>query len=161
MKMLMIKIMMLISITTLFLKNPMSMGVMLLSQTFIMIMLINKMSSSSWFIMITFLMMIGGLLILFMYMSSLASNEKFKTNKKILLISFIQIFMTDEMLMENNSEIQMIQMDKKLEKLSMSKMYSKTMMTSIMMILYLLLTMISISKIVKHYEGPLRAKTYE
>nr|YP_010723813.1 NADH dehydrogenase subunit 6 [Dryodurgades formosana]WDW30767.1 NADH dehydrogenase subunit 6 [Dryodurgades formosana] len=161
MKITMIKMMMIMSTLTLMIKTPMSMGISLLIQTMIMITVMNKMMTSSWFIMITFLMMIGGLLILFTYMSSIASNEKFKMNLKSMLTLMIMLSMFDEMMIENQIKETQELTEEKMEKLSMSKMYSKTMMMTMLMVLYLLITMIVIAKIVKHHEGPLRSKTYE
>nr|QZZ18251.1 NADH dehydrogenase subunit 6 [Dikraneura zlata] len=163
MKIFLIKIMMMISSVIFLLKSPMSMGILLLMQTMIMILLINKIMHTSWFTMITFLMMIGGLLILFTYMSSIASNEKFKLKLNLTLILLIMFIMLDEMIPENQiNENQNIMFINNMD-LSMVKIYnSKSMLITILLVVYLLLTMISVSKIVKHHEGPLRAyKKYE
>nr|WRQ18196.1 NADH dehydrogenase subunit 6 [Igerna wilsoni] len=161
MKMTMIKCMMIMSTFTLMIKTPMSMGISLLIQTMMMILIMNKMMTSSWFIMITFLMMIGGLLIIFTYMSSIASNEKFKLNFKSLYLIMIMLMMFDEMMIEEQIIEKQELLEEKFEKISLMKMYSKTMTLTMMMILFLLLSMISIAKIVKLHEGPLRPKNYE
>nr|YP_009994719.1 NADH dehydrogenase subunit 6 [Zyginella minuta]QNP08957.1 NADH dehydrogenase subunit 6 [Zyginella minuta] len=158
MKLMIIKIMIVLSSTISFLKNPMSMGLMLLMQTMMMIMLINKLMTTSWFTMMTFLMLIGGLLILFTYMSSIACNEKFKIKINLVLILLIMVMITDEMIIDSqiNEKLNLIftnNMD-----MSLSKIYnSKSMMITMLLVLYLLLTMVSVTKIVKHYKGPLRA----
>nr|WRQ18287.1 NADH dehydrogenase subunit 6 [Onukigallia sp.] len=162
MKFMLMKMIMMISTMSLMMKNPMSMGVTLLMQTIMMIILMNKITSSSWFPMITFLMMIGGLMILFMYMSSIASNEKFKMNIKLITLMMLLMITTDEMMINTQTtENQSMMINDNLEKLSMNKLYSKTLSISIIMVVFLLLTMIAISKMVKHYEGPLRSKYYE
>nr|WRQ18157.1 NADH dehydrogenase subunit 6 [Dryodurgades tortilis] len=161
MKMIMFKIMMMLSTLTLMIKTPMSMGMCLFMQTMTMIIIMNKMMTSSWFMMITFLMMIGGLLILFTYMSSIASNEKFKFNFKPIMLMMLMFVMFDEMMIEMQIKENQNLMSESTEKISMSKMYNKTMMMTLLMMLYLLLSMITISKIVKHYKGPLRSKNYE
>nr|WRQ18144.1 NADH dehydrogenase subunit 6 [Anaceratagallia venosa] len=161
MKMTMLKMMILTSMVSIVMKTPMSMGMMLMMQTLLMIMMMNKMMTSSWFIMITFLMMIGGLLILFTYMSSIASNEKFKMNLKTYLLIMTLIPMMEELMMESQVLEKQNLSKEKTESLSMSKMYSKTMSMTMLMVIYLLLSMITIAKIVKHHEGPLRSKTYE
>nr|YP_010363535.1 NADH dehydrogenase subunit 6 [Atkinsoniella uniguttata]UNZ12636.1 NADH dehydrogenase subunit 6 [Atkinsoniella uniguttata] len=159
MKMMLIKFMMFMVTMTPFMMNPMSMGVILLIQTLLMTMLMNKLMLSSWFSMITFLMMIGGLLILFTYMSSIASNEKFKLKINLTLTLIIILMITEEMMNENQIiEIQSLTNFTE-EYFSMIKLYNKkSMMLTIILVLYLLLTMIVVSKIVKHYEGPLRSK---
>ena len=94
-------------------------------------------------------------------MRSIASNEKIKTNYKILTISIILIMIADEIIIENQSqEIQKFLIEKLTEN-SITKIYNKTILITLTIILYLLLTIISISKIVKIHEGPLRSKTYE
>nr|YP_011036664.1 NADH dehydrogenase subunit 6 [Planaphrodes sahlbergii]WRK21268.1 NADH dehydrogenase subunit 6 [Planaphrodes sahlbergii] len=161
MKMMMMKMMMILPIMISFMKNPMSMATILLMQTMLMSMTMNKMMKESWFAMITFLMMIGGLLILFMYMSSIASNEKLKFKIKFLLLLPLFFMVTDEMMNQvQTTENQEMLMTISKEKISMMKLYNKkSMMITMMMVMYLLLTMICISKIVKIHEGPLRMKT--
>nr|QHD45546.1 NADH dehydrogenase subunit 6 [Cicadella viridis] len=163
MKMTLIKLMIILPMVMTMLKTPMSMGLMLVLQTMFTSMLMNKILQSSWFMMITFLMMIGGLLILFMYMCSIASNEKFKLNLNLTLMFIIIMTSMDEMLFENqNNELQNMMSSSQLEKLSMIKLYNeKSMIITMLMVMYLLLTMISVSKIVKLHKGPLRKKTYE
>nr|WRQ18261.1 NADH dehydrogenase subunit 6 [Nandigallia matai] len=161
MKMIILKMILITSIMKIFMNTPMSLGLLLLIQTMFIMLMMNKMIYCSWFIMITFLMMVGGILILFTYMSSIASNEKFKFNFKIMLLSTLLMTISDEILIENQpKENQEFNLEK-FDKLSMSKMYSKTYMIMILMVLYLLLTMISVSKLVKIQEGPLRSKNYE
>nr|YP_011036625.1 NADH dehydrogenase subunit 6 [Aphrodes bicincta]WRK21229.1 NADH dehydrogenase subunit 6 [Aphrodes bicincta] len=161
MKMLMMKTMMILPLTISFMKNPISMATILLIQTMLMSLTMNKMMKESWFAMITFLMMIGGLLILFMYMSSIASNEKLKFKINFFLLLPFMFIITDEMMnqnqtMENEGMLTTISM----EKFSMMKLYNKkSMLITIMMVMYLLLTMICVSKLVKIHEGPLRMKT--
>nr|QHV34330.1 NADH dehydrogenase subunit 6 [Gessius sp. 'rufidorsus'] len=163
MKMMMMKMILIFPLMTSFLKNPMSMGMLLMMQTLLSTMIMSLMLKTSWFPMITFLMMIGGLMIIFMYMTSISSNEKFKLNLKIMLMMIIMMVIPLESMI---SEIQINEnMDMKyktIEKLSLMKMYSKKSISMcLLMVMYLLLSMITISKIVKHNEGPLRSKNYE
>nr|YP_010692571.1 NADH dehydrogenase subunit 6 [Tricentrus fulgidus]WBV77312.1 NADH dehydrogenase subunit 6 [Tricentrus fulgidus] len=161
MKSTLIKMIMLISILTTMMKSPMSMGMTLLAQTILTILLMNMMNSSSWIPMITFLTMIGGLMVIFMYMSSITSNEKFKFNMKIMILMIFMFMYTEEMMFNlPNLEFQNIQNNTN-NMMSMNKMYSKSMSMTIFMVMYLLLTMISVNKIIKLFEGPLRSKTYE
>nr|YP_010363561.1 NADH dehydrogenase subunit 6 [Atkinsoniella wui]UNZ12662.1 NADH dehydrogenase subunit 6 [Atkinsoniella wui] len=159
MKMMFMKMMMLMVTMIPFLMNPLSMGLILLTQTLLMTMMMNKMMFSSWFPMITFLMMVGGLLILFTYMSSIASNEKFKLKLNLSIVLMIVILITEEMMNENQiNELQNLT-NLTQEYFSMIKLYNKkSMILTIILVLYLLLTMIVVTKIVKHHEGPLRSK---
>uniref|UniRef100_A0A8F8AFF8 NADH-ubiquinone oxidoreductase chain 6 n=1 Tax=Aconurella prolixa TaxID=1671185 RepID=A0A8F8AFF8_9HEMI len=154
----MVKIIMTISTLIMFLKTPMSMGVLLLTQTTLATLLISKMAVTSWMSMVMFMMFIGGLLILFMYMSSIASNEKFKPNFKLMLILTMVIIPTEEILMEIQTN-ELMSMNIKMDMISMSKIYNKkTMMMTLFLFIYMLLTMISVTTIVKMFKGPLRAK---
>nr|ASM41857.1 NADH dehydrogenase subunit 6 [Scaphoideus maai] len=158
MKILVIKLMMLIVSYTTMMKTPMSMGIMLLVQTTLCTIFITKILTSSWMAMIIFLMLIGGLLILFMYMSSIASNEKFTPNMMMIMPLLLILIYMEEM----NSEIQMN--DKMFsftmnESISLMKIYNKkTLMITVMLFTYLFLVMISITSIIKLHKGPLRSK---
>nr|QGZ10086.1 NADH dehydrogenase subunit 6 [Oncopsis nigrofasciata] len=163
MKFLTLKLMMILSMMLPIMKTPMSMGTILLMQTMLTTLLMNKMMLTAWFPMVTFLMMIGGMMVLFMYMSSIASNEKFSMNLNLTLIFVLMIIYMEELMLENQlNEFQTINLTETQETLSMMKLYNKkSMMITMFMVLFLLLTMISVSKIVLHHKGPLRMKTYE
>nr|ATD12226.1 NADH dehydrogenase subunit 6 [Dryadomorpha sp. EMHAU-2015-Zz060407] len=156
MKTLLLKIMISISSISIFLKNPMSLGIMLFTQTFLSTMLMAKILSSSWMPMIMFLMLIGGLLILFMYMSSIASNEKFKTTSKMFLILIMLMLPIEEFTLDTQMKENMMFFSK--EMISMNKMFSKKVIIITMFLFcYLILTMIVVTKIVKIFKGPLRS----
>nr|YP_010502911.1 NADH dehydrogenase subunit 6 [Nephotettix nigropictus]UXD78688.1 NADH dehydrogenase subunit 6 [Nephotettix nigropictus] len=159
MKLMCMKIIMASSTTLMFFKTPMSMGVLLLIQTISSTLILAKIMDSSWMPMIVFLMFIGGLLILFMYMSSIASNEKFTPNIMIfLLFMVIMILPFEEMLTEMQMENSLSNFISK-ESISMIKIYNqKTMMVTILMFMYMFLTMVVVTKIIKIYKGPLRSK---
>nr|YP_009175388.1 NADH dehydrogenase subunit 6 [Drabescoides nuchalis]ALF99740.1 NADH dehydrogenase subunit 6 [Drabescoides nuchalis] len=158
MKILMMKIMIVISSMLVFLKTPMSMGVMLLIQTFLSTIVMAKMMSTSWMPMIMFLMLVGGLLILFMYMSSIASNEKFSINMYFMMLMFILILPMEELLL-NNMNLESQNSPIWSESITLSKIFNKKgMLITLTMFCYLLLTMIAVTAIIKIYKGPLRSK---
>nr|YP_010736894.1 NADH dehydrogenase subunit 6 [Pedionis sagittata]WEP24768.1 NADH dehydrogenase subunit 6 [Pedionis sagittata] len=163
MKFMLLKIMMLMSIMMPMMKTPLSMGSILLTQTILTSMLMNSMSTTAWFCMITFMMMIGGMMILFMYMSSIASNEKFKMNINITMLMLMTTIYTEDLLSENQiMENEYFNKIENQEMISMTKLYNKkSLLLTMFMVMFLLLTMISVSKIVMHHKGPLRMKTYE
>nr|AWN56272.1 NADH dehydrogenase subunit 6 [Glena unipennaria] len=90
----MMSIMFLMSILMIFYNHPMSMGANLILQTIMIVILIGPMNYSFWFSYILFLIMIGGMLILFMYMTSIASNEKFKFSINLLIIIMMMFMIT-------------------------------------------------------------------
>merc|ERR1712198_806681 len=59
------------------LSHPLAIGLALLSQTILICLITGLSSSSFWFSYILFLIFLGGILVLFIYVTSLASNEMF------------------------------------------------------------------------------------
>nr|YP_010963572.1 NADH dehydrogenase subunit 6 [Leptobelus boreosinensis]WKZ08055.1 NADH dehydrogenase subunit 6 [Leptobelus boreosinensis] len=161
MKTIMMKLMTIMSIMSLMMKSPMSMSSTLLIQTLLSIMLMNTINNYSWIPMITFLTMIGGLLIIFMYMSSITSNEKFKLNTKLMMLSILMTMPMEELVVNYQNQEEQNLETKLNTMMSLTKMYNKSMMMTMLMILYLMLTMITVNKIIKMFEGPLRSNTYE
>nr|UAT98536.1 NADH dehydrogenase subunit 6 [Limois sp. WW-2021a] len=149
------------------LKHPMSMGSMLILQTTLMCMNQSIIMKSSWYMYIMFLTTVGGLMIMFMYMASIASNEMFKPNLKITLL---WITMMTTMIILNKMDITMEIVSKMnetkmsttelLEEKSTSKFFSLYKMNiTITMMMILILTMVSVTNISSTFEGPLK-KTY-
>nr|YP_009560909.1 NADH dehydrogenase subunit 6 [Hydrotaea chalcogaster]QAB45342.1 NADH dehydrogenase subunit 6 [Hydrotaea chalcogaster] len=150
-------------------KHPLAMGLTLLIQTFLISMMTGLMSKSFWFSYILFLVFIGGMLVLFIYVTSLASNEMFSFSIKLLMISIIFIFITlltiyfidKNLLMQySNYEINTINnMNSYLmeNSLSLNKLYNYPMnLLTILLMNYLLITLIAVIKITKLHKGPLR-----
>nr|ALO76750.1 NADH deshydrogenase subunit 6 [Strongylium suspicax] len=152
-----------LTMTALFpmMKHPLSMGMILLIQTTLISMITSSLNQNSWFSYILFLIMIGGMLILFMYMTSVASNEKFKMNNKLaavmLMIPAI-ITMASEKINTSftNSETQnMYSMPE--PNMFMNKYINFPLsMILIFMMIYLLLALIATVKITKFKQGSIR-----
>nr|YP_010564474.1 NADH dehydrogenase subunit 6 [Pisidia serratifrons]UZA47090.1 NADH dehydrogenase subunit 6 [Pisidia serratifrons] len=70
-------------------KHPLSTGMTLLVQTTLMALYSGSMNHTFWNSYIMFLIFLGAMLILFIYVASLASNEKFSFNMKMLLLFFL------------------------------------------------------------------------
>nr|WRK67374.1 NADH dehydrogenase subunit 6 [Semirhynchia dumbrodiana] len=158
-----------ISINLINIKHPLVMGFMLLMQTIIITMICGLHLYSYWFSYILFLIMLGGMLVLFMYMTSLASNEIFSLSFNWVMFSFtfiiaftmIMIFMDQFLLSSNNLETMMFHNNTKFtfseNEINLIKLYNNpTMNLTILMMTYLLLTLIIIVKITKISYGPLR-----
>nr|YP_010478356.1 NADH dehydrogenase subunit 6 [Nesophrosyne sp. 242 GMB-2012]UVI59800.1 NADH dehydrogenase subunit 6 [Nesophrosyne sp. 242 GMB-2012] len=159
MKILLMKFMIVISSYTLVLKTPMSMGIMLLVLTSTSTILMAQILTTTWISMIMFLMFIGGLLILFMYMSSIASNEKFTTNILLTIIPIIAMTMPVEGMMIEALMDENLLSYMSIDSISMTKIYNKkTFIITIFMFMYLLMSMIVVTKIIKIFKGPLRSK---
>nr|WRO44738.1 NADH dehydrogenase subunit 6 [Falsopodabrus tridentatus] len=166
MTMLMIVISML-SISPLFLSHPLTMGLNLLIQTIAIALITGLMSLNFWISYLLFLVMVGGMLILFMYMTSIASNEKFSFSKPLFFFSlsmlfFITIFLvlspkTNFFPINNIDTIEMIKFST--YEISPNKYFinnSKFILS--MLIIYLFITLIAIVNISSNKSGPLRQK---
>nr|YP_011010690.1 NADH dehydrogenase subunit 6 [Halobates matsumurai]WPW47370.1 NADH dehydrogenase subunit 6 [Halobates matsumurai] len=150
-----------LSTTLIILKHPLSMGFNLILITFLSSMVMSIWMKYTWYSYILVLVMLGGMLVLFMYMASIASNEimkfSFKTLIMIMTTMMISaIFLKEEMLSFNMTIIQT--MDGQ-QNLSMMKLFNtKSSIITIMMALYLLMTMIYVIFITNTFEGPMRKK---
>nr|UFR82887.1 NADH dehydrogenase subunit 6 [Mecynorhina polyphemus] len=152
------------SILLMFLKHPLSLGMMLLSQTIIISLTMGLFNLNYWYSYIMFLVMIGGMLVLFIYMTSVASNEKFmiSINLTILILSFFLITIIISIMID----YYMINMSNTYEEtLNSNVMYNWSlnkflnypmMMILFLIILYLLITLIAVVKITDISQGPLR-----
>nr|AZZ89034.1 NADH dehydrogenase subunit 6 [Achilidae gen. 1 sp. n. 1 SX-2018] len=156
------------SVISLNMNHPLSMGFMLTVQTTIMCLYSSTLMSSPWFGYILFIIMIGGMMVMFMYMSSIASNEKFKLMKmkSILIITMMMtviatitnqdLSLEETFKMMENKTIIISNEEMKSTAKFMTKFKSNL---TILIMLILLLTMISVTNISSTFEGPLK-KTY-
>nr|YP_010759005.1 NADH dehydrogenase subunit 6 [Ctenolepisma longicaudatum]WEX31830.1 NADH dehydrogenase subunit 6 [Ctenolepisma longicaudatum] len=146
------------------LTHPLSMGLTLITNTIITSLTVTTMSESPWFSYILFLIFLGGMLVLFIYVTSLASNEKFHLNTKtvtllpLIAITISVLLMMDPMLIStpltpqdsldlfiNNQEIPAM------------KFYSKTLSPiTLTLATYLFVTLIAVVKVTNLQQGPLR-----
>nr|YP_009472957.1 NADH dehydrogenase subunit 6 [Dalsira scabrata]AST10187.1 NADH dehydrogenase subunit 6 [Dalsira scabrata] len=141
--------------------HPLSMGFTLIMQTMLMALIMGYLMKSFFFSYIIIIIMLSGVLVLFIYMSSVASNEKFNMSYKNLLyviiwsmaMYYIMYYMMYMYKIPLNNNLNMN------DNISLIKLFnSMTSQITMMMVLYLLLTMIVVSNNAKVYEGPLRMK---
>nr|AVM85310.1 NADH dehydrogenase subunit 6 [Anopheles gambiae]AWD29764.1 NADH dehydrogenase subunit 6 [Anopheles gambiae] len=151
-------------------KHPLSMGLMLLIQTFLTCLITGIYVKSFWFSYVLFLIFLGGMLILFIYVTSLSSNEMFTMSFKLTMfslvlfsISMMIFFILDKTLIEQfiiNMEMEKFSMTNNLINeniLSLNKMYNfPTNLITLLLINYLFLTLLVTVKITKKFYGPLR-----
>nr|YP_009442856.1 NADH dehydrogenase subunit 6 [Limenitis sinensium]ATP01331.1 NADH dehydrogenase subunit 6 [Limenitis sinensium] len=161
-----------ISILLYFINHPLAMGLLILIQTLFICLISGMLINTYWFSYILFLIFLGGLLVLFIYVSSMASNELFKIHFLIkfssIYILFIMIFsvlfknnltwmnflFNDEMINFFNS---MLFFNNEYN-FNLSKLYNKqNYFMMLMLITYLFITLIAIVKITNIFFGPLRS----
>nr|YP_009648741.1 NADH dehydrogenase subunit 6 [Panstrongylus rufotuberculatus]QDB64204.1 NADH dehydrogenase subunit 6 [Panstrongylus rufotuberculatus] len=155
------------SITFLLTKHPLSMGLTLIIQTILVAMMTGLMINMFWFSYILVISMLSGMLVLFIYMASVASNEKFHTSWSMLLyilpltISSVILFLIVDQLESSSMWSTMKKNTLGAEQLmSLNKLFNlNNMSITMLLVSYLLLTMIAVSYVANIYEGPLRMKS--
>nr|ASY98427.1 NADH dehydrogenase subunit 6 [Neodanuria bolauana] len=153
-----------LSILFLFMNHPLSMGLVLFLQAISLCLISGIMSISFWFSYILLLIYLGGMLVLFMYVTSLASNEMFfYSNKVFLTILILPAIMLIMIFYKTNYplySIETIENSISMNFLSNNyilKMYNQPMnIITILIASYLFLTLIAVVKIINIFKGPLR-----
>lgn len=84
-----ITLIIILSFNFFFIKHPLSIGLILFFQTILSCLICRFYLSSYLFSYILFLIFIGGILILFIYISRIASNEKFFFSFKLIILDFL------------------------------------------------------------------------
>nr|YP_010713102.1 NADH dehydrogenase subunit 6 [Meromyza saltatrix]WDA93968.1 NADH dehydrogenase subunit 6 [Meromyza saltatrix] len=150
--------------------HPLAMGLILLIQTIIICLLTGLITKSFWFSYVLFLIFLGGMLVLFIYVTSLASNEMFSFSIKMIMYSlflimstFMFMYLMNDYIYMNinifNNEMDLLykNMFNKENSLNLNKLYNyPTNMITILLMNYLLITLIAIVKITKLFHGPIR-----
>nr|YP_009757483.1 NADH dehydrogenase subunit 6 [Bruchidius uberatus]QIM59430.1 NADH dehydrogenase subunit 6 [Bruchidius uberatus] len=149
-----------------FLKHPLSMGLILLIQTIMTALMTGLMNLNFWFSYILFLIMIGGLLILFIYMTSIASNEKFKFSSSLFMLFFFNLMISLFLLLMDQwfpslifNSFDILKQNIYIYNYSflLNKYFNyPNNMIVYMMIIYLLITLIMTVKITNISFGPMR-----
>nr|URX53251.1 NADH dehydrogenase subunit 6 [Cryptotermes sp. 2 AB-2022a] len=142
-------------------KHPMAMGMMLLMQTIMMCLISGLMHQSFWFQYILFMVFIGGMLVLFIYVASLASNEMFSLSTKMTITAAsmmpVILMLKNWTTPDSSDSITYNNMTSNQINMMTSKLYNQPSGTlTILMAMYLLMTLIVVVKITNMTKGPLR-----
>nr|YP_010271102.1 NADH dehydrogenase subunit 6 [Neptis obscurior]UJY98868.1 NADH dehydrogenase subunit 6 [Neptis obscurior] len=161
-----------LSIFLFFVKHPLAMGLLILIQTLLTCLLSGMMINTYWFSYILFLIFLGGLLVLFIYVSSVASNELFKisTMNKFSFLFYTLLIFIFSLLFKNNLTWMNFYFNDEMNNFSnilffnnefnfnLSKLYNEQIyFLMAMMIIYLFITLIVVVKITNIFYGPLRS----
>nr|WNH42624.1 NADH dehydrogenase subunit 6 [Neoperla pilulifera] len=152
--------------------HPLAMGLVLLIQTLIICLTTGLMAQSFWFSYILFLVFLGGLLVLFIYVTTLASNEMFSLAPSAfsmlmlfsLMAGLIYIYLDPLTLPLNSkstdSSNSFLTLSSEESTMTLMKLYNNpTNLITLMLALYLFLTLIAVVQITKIFHGPLRQKS--
>nr|YP_010164370.1 NADH dehydrogenase subunit 6 [Scyra compressipes]QRM82008.1 NADH dehydrogenase subunit 6 [Scyra compressipes] len=146
------------------LEHPLALGLTLLTQTVLISLNLGLATYSFWFSYILFLIFLGGMLVLFIYVASLASNEMFKFSLVFFFTSFfllmffsLLLFFSDNIFFSFLNLISSSIETKIFSTFIISWIYSTSLMkVTSFVIFYLLFTLIVVVKITNMFKGPLR-----
>ncbi|NP_872451.1 NADH dehydrogenase subunit 6 (mitochondrion) [Portunus trituberculatus] len=165
MTLLFIPFILLLSILFTRLSHPLSMGLTLLIQTIFISLTAGLSTYSYWFSYILFMIFLGGMLVLFIYVTSLASNEPFFFSWSALSFSLILLFMLltltffwDSLMGPTMTQLPLSSFSLNSSNIFIiSWIYSSNLMNfTLYIILYLLLTLVVVVKITNLFKGPFR-----
>uniref|UniRef100_A0AAU7YRF1 NADH-ubiquinone oxidoreductase chain 6 n=2 Tax=Rhopalus TaxID=238590 RepID=A0AAU7YRF1_9HEMI len=155
-------LMMTMAFIFMWLKHPISMGITIIMQTLTICMITGLILGTFWFSYLIMITMLSGMLVLFIYMASVASNEKFFTSMKLIMFSMLMIMMSTIMEINEtymNNEFLKMQTSIPMELISLTTMFNMKMkFITMSMVMFLFFTMFTVSLIVNISEGPLRVK---
>nr|YP_010535711.1 NADH dehydrogenase subunit 6 [Ornithodoros tabajara]UYB78649.1 NADH dehydrogenase subunit 6 [Ornithodoros tabajara]UYB78662.1 NADH dehydrogenase subunit 6 [Ornithodoros tabajara] len=100
---------------------------------------------NTWFIFLITLLILGGLLVIFLYITSLTPNKKFNFNKKIFLMLPLIFLPKITFISNNNTTLQMLVL-----------FLPKSLTMLLMTLIYLILTLISIMVMLKSSMAPIK-----
>nr|YP_009740599.1 NADH dehydrogenase subunit 6 [Xiangelilacris zhongdianensis]QID03561.1 NADH dehydrogenase subunit 6 [Xiangelilacris zhongdianensis] len=151
------------------LNHPMSMMFTIILQTFFIGLMVGTVMKSFWLSYILFLTFLGGMLVLFIYITSITSNEMFQPKSITMIFTFIMWIINMFMLIIINKTM-FIDFFKNMEvdnikslincqemMMSLQKLYNNpTFIITMMMMIYLFLTLLVVVKITNINQGPIR-----
>nr|ASM82838.1 NADH dehydrogenase subunit 6 [Cryptophyllium tibetense] len=140
-------------------KHPLSMGITIMMQTMIVSMMSGMMFKSFWFSYILFLMYIGGMMIMFIYMTSLMPNMMFSMKYKTMII-IIMTMMLMYYIMNKYQQMSNMDMNQTNEQnMMLIKMHmNPSNYNTIMLAMYLMYTMITVYNMTEYKKGTLKLK---
>nr|AJE61809.1 NADH dehydrogenase subunit 6 [Cephus sareptanus] len=153
--------------------HPVEMMIYLVVFSIITCMKISLLYKNFWFSYMLFLSMVGGILVLFLYFVSTASNEKYKMNFNFFINFLMMLISTFTILMfimytfdyfsmnmfEYNMNYKLIITMKNwsnINSFNMYQMFNNNYKITLMMMIYLLFTLFSVMKMCMKMYGPLR-----
>lgn len=158
-----------VRISFIIIKHPLAIGIILIVQRLVISIIIGLISKTFWFSYILFLVFLGGILVLFIYVTSLASNEIFSFSFKIIVLTIslfiglilITLFMDYSInIFINNNEIINYPLKNFLAPENLKSIYKlynfPTNWITLLLINYLFFTLIVSVKITNFFYGPLR-----
>nr|YP_010535633.1 NADH dehydrogenase subunit 6 [Alectorobius peropteryx]UYB78506.1 NADH dehydrogenase subunit 6 [Alectorobius peropteryx]UYB78519.1 NADH dehydrogenase subunit 6 [Alectorobius peropteryx] len=139
------KLMMLLIISFTFSAHPISMILTMIFLALTLNMYMYMYMKYTWFIMMITLLILGGLLVTFFYITSLTPNKKFTFKKKVLIAIPLLFFLKNNQVMEST-------FDKQINTL----IQINSLTIQIFTLTYLMLTLLTINHMIKSNMAPLK-----
>nr|UNO53725.1 NADH dehydrogenase subunit 6 [Ixodes ovatus] len=139
------KLLSLFMMTFFMFNHPMSMLLSIIMATIIISFLISKYIKMAWISLILILLVLGGMLILFLYIISLIPNKKMNANKKLLAMFLVFLITFKTNWFFNTSFFPMN-----------SIFFLSSMNFMLFMMMYLLISLMIVMKIMKSSNSPLK-----
>uniref|UniRef100_A0AAU7VAV4 NADH-ubiquinone oxidoreductase chain 6 n=1 Tax=Stenopsocus pygmaeus TaxID=3074948 RepID=A0AAU7VAV4_9NEOP len=148
-----------------YLNNPLTLGLILICQTLALTLFLGTLIKSFWFLYLLILIFVGGMLVLFIYVTSIFPNEKFDVNNSNSVNTIMIMFLLFILLVIYTNFFNLTPSLGSLENLALTnkfmipsvKMFSfNTSMLLIFMVNYLFYCMVVVIKITSFFKGPLR-----
>nr|YP_009740664.1 NADH dehydrogenase subunit 6 [Oedaleus abruptus]YP_009740677.1 NADH dehydrogenase subunit 6 [Mecostethus alliaceus]QID03626.1 NADH dehydrogenase subunit 6 [Oedaleus abruptus]QID03639.1 NADH dehydrogenase subunit 6 [Mecostethus alliaceus]UPL65168.1 NADH dehydrogenase subunit 6 [Oedaleus abruptus] len=149
--------------------HPMLIMLTIIIQTMFVSVMTGMLMESFWLSYILMLTFLGGMLVLFIYITSIASNEMFKIKLNSTMMMLIMMIMLSIMIynidktmfteMIKNSETMNLKYSINYKEMSTSlmKLYNKpTIIITITMMIYLFIALLAVVKITNINQGPMR-----
>nr|YP_009740859.1 NADH dehydrogenase subunit 6 [Bryodemacris uvarovi]QID03873.1 NADH dehydrogenase subunit 6 [Bryodemacris uvarovi] len=168
-KMLIMSMSNMLNINFIKMNHPMLLMIMIIIQTLLIGGMMGSMMESFWLSYILFLTFIGGMMVLFIYITSISSNEMFNMKSTsmiflmiMMLITMIVIYSTEKIMFTEiikNTETMNMKYTMNFQEMTMSltKMYNNpTLIITIMMMIYLFIALLAVVKINNINQGPIR-----
>nr|WEV93746.1 NADH dehydrogenase subunit 6 [Bryodema gebleri] len=168
-KMLIMSMSNMLNINFIKMNHPMLLMITIIIQTLLIGVVMGSMMESFWLSYILFLTFIGGMMVLFIYITSISSNEMFNIKSTsmisitiMMLITMIMIYSTEKIMFTEiikNTETMNMKYTMNFQEMTMSlmKMYNNpTLIITIMMMIYLFIALLAVVKINNINQGPIR-----
>nr|AXI98828.1 NADH dehydrogenase subunit 6 [Pseudoniphargus triasi] len=143
--------------------SPLFLSVIIITQTITLALIIYISTMSSWFSFMLLMIYLSGMMIVFIYVSSMASNEFFHSNSRLLpftvVLSLFVAFLASSFSLNHAESLNLMDMNlTEITVLKTMKMYSESLfIMTILLIIYLLLAMIMVVKNSSFSQGPMRS----
>nr|YP_009389831.1 NADH dehydrogenase subunit 6 [Pternoscirta caliginosa]ANJ44397.1 NADH dehydrogenase subunit 6 [Pternoscirta caliginosa] len=169
MKMIIMSLSNLMNINFINMNHPMSIMMNIIIQTILTSMMTGMVMESFWLSYILLLMFLGGMMVLFIYITSIVSNEMFSI-KMLYSIFILNMVFILSIIMYNSDKMMFMEMIKNTEKMNMNysinfkemstslmKLYNNpTIIITMMMLIYLFIALLAVVKITNINQGPIR-----